>query len=132
MAYTERLVGESKTLTRRQAIKGGVVAGISVLFAAALPAWAATTLDSAKKYIMTRTDALYKIDEASKIRVSHLNPEVLNMYTEFLSPGEVRPAETHLSHRLCHTVYGNDIKAHIKELKAEPLHELVAHSKKGA
>ncbi|MGN0301775.1 MAG: iron hydrogenase small subunit [Anaerotardibacter sp.] len=136
MSYTERLVGETRGVTRRQLFKGGIVAGISVLVAAALPSWAVASYNKAKEFILNRTDALYAIDEASPVRLSHQNVDVLNVYKEFLSPGDVLPSSTELSHRLCHTVYGNDIPAHIEELKAvsleEAIHETNSFMQKGA
>ncbi|MEF2655477.1 MAG: iron hydrogenase small subunit [Eggerthellaceae bacterium] len=125
MSFIERLVGESDGITRRQVIKGGIVVGISALFAAALPSWMISAVSRAKEFITGRTDALYSIDEASVIRTSHSNPDIIAIYREYLSPGEVLPSTTELSHRLCHTVYGKDVEAHIKELKEHSLENCV-------
>jgi iron only hydrogenase large subunit-like protein len=47
-----------------------------------------------------RADALHKIDEFKEIRKSHKNPEVENLYLEFLKkPG------SKVAHRLLHTQY---------------------------
>lgn len=125
MSFIERLVGESEGVTRRQVIKGGVVVGVSALFAAILPSWMITAVNRAKGFITGRTDALYLIDEASTLRTSHTNPDVISIYKEYLSPGEVLPSTTELSHRLCHTVYGKDVEAHIKELKEHSLENCI-------
>lgn len=54
------------------------------------------TVDVAKK----RSEAMYTIDERSKIRLSHKNPVLQNIYKEFLGePGG------HLAHELLHTHY---------------------------
>lgn len=50
--------------------------------------------------IRARMKALYNIDEADSIKVSHKNPEILELYASFL--GE---ACGHLSHELLHTKY---------------------------
>ena len=47
-----------------------------------------------------RTEALYTIDEKSKIRKSHENPVIKTLYKEFLQkPG------SHIAHELLHTTY---------------------------
>lgn len=47
-----------------------------------------------------RSEALYSIDEKSKIRKSHENPILKQIYAEYLeSPG------SHLAHKLLHTHY---------------------------
>ena len=47
-----------------------------------------------------RADALYTIDEKSKIRKSHENPVIKKLYEEFLEkPG------SHIAHELLHTEY---------------------------
>jgi iron-only hydrogenase group A len=47
-----------------------------------------------------RIQAIYKEDEGKQLRKSHANPEVLQIYEEFLE----KPI-SHLSHRLLHTKY---------------------------
>jgi Iron only hydrogenase large subunit, C-terminal domain len=55
--------------------------------------------------IIKRAKALYKIDEAKKIRVSHDNPAVKKLYQEFLgSPG------SEIAHQLLHTKYYPRVK----------------------
>ena len=54
------------------------------------------TVDVAKK----RSEAMYSIDERSKIRLSHKNPVLQKIYKEYLGePGG------HLAHELLHTHY---------------------------
>ena len=53
-----------------------------------------------KKVNQLRAKALYKIDEAKKVRKSHENPFIIKLYDDFLSePG------SHLAHKLLHTTY---------------------------
>ncbi|MFA7627549.1 MAG: NADH-dependent [FeFe] hydrogenase, group A6 [Candidatus Kapaibacterium sp.] len=53
-----------------------------------------------KDVIKKRQGALYDIDSAKKLRKSHENPYILELYKEFLGePG------SHLSHKLLHTKY---------------------------
>ena len=40
------------------------------------------------------------------------------------------PAYTELSHRLCHTTFGDKIPAHIEELKSTSISEIKAEAKK--
>jgi NADP-reducing hydrogenase subunit HndD len=47
-----------------------------------------------------RIDAIYKEDEGKKLRKSHMNPEVMALYKEYLT----EPV-SHLSHKLLHTTY---------------------------
>jgi len=49
---------------------------------------------------LRRIEAIYKEDEGKKLRKSHLNPEVLQIYKEFLG----KPL-SHRSHKLLHTEY---------------------------
>ena len=47
-----------------------------------------------------RASALYKIDEQSKIRKSHENPIIVELYKDYLEkPG------SHKAHELLHTTY---------------------------
>ena len=50
--------------------------------------------------IKIRAKSLYNIDDNASIRVSHKNPDVVALYTEFL--GEPL---SHKSHKLLHTSY---------------------------
>ncbi len=108
---------EKSIFTRRQFMKGsGILLAtivISGVFAKlGFDAWAASD-----DYIEKRAAGLYTLDESMAIRKSHQNPEILQIYKEFLSPGEVKPL-TELSEHLLHTKYGKDIPVMIEELHA--------------
>ncbi|RPJ72289.1 MAG: hypothetical protein EHM20_13960 [Alphaproteobacteria bacterium] len=55
------------------------------------------TTDEVRK---ARIAAIYKEDEGKKLRKSHMNPEIEQIYREFLE----KPI-SHLSHKLLHTEY---------------------------
>lgn len=57
-------------------------------------------IDLNEDAVKNRIKSLYKIDETESIKVSHKNPDVLNLYREFL----VEPLG-HKSHELLHTAY---------------------------
>jgi NADH-quinone oxidoreductase subunit G/[NiFe] hydrogenase diaphorase moiety small subunit len=48
-----------------------------------------------------RTDAIYQEDSNLPFRKSHINPEITQIYTEFLTEGPCG----HKSHELLHTHY---------------------------
>jgi len=73
-------------------------------------------LKASDDYIAKRAEGLYTLDEKMTIRKSHENPEIIQLYKEFLSPGEVKPM-SEKAHHLLHTRYGQDIPAFIEELK---------------
>lgn len=58
----------------------------------------------------TRAKALYSIDKEAKIRVSHENPSVKAVYSEFL-----KEPNGHLSHELLHTSYSKKSIYNVKE-----------------
>lgn len=118
MSHTERIVGDPKGITRRDCIKGIFTAVGAVILSSAIGTFAITTFDRAKTYITKRIGGLYAQDASMTLRVSHKNPEIITLYEEFLSPGQVLPATTELSHRLLHTVYGGEVTAHRAELRS--------------
>lgn len=118
MSHTERIVGDPKGITRRDCIKGVLTAIGAVVLSSAIGTFAITTFDRAKVYITRRIGGLYAQDASMTLRVSHKNPEIITLYEEFLSPGQVLPATTELSHRLLHTVYGGEVNAHRAELQS--------------
>lgn len=125
MSHTERIIGDPKGITRSEFLKGVFTVIGSAVIASAIGTFAITTFEKAKSYITKRTSGLYAQDAGMTLRVSHKNPEIISLYTEYLSPGQVLPAKTELSHRLLHTVYGRDIDAHIVELKQTPIGKVV-------
>lgn len=108
---------EKGTFTRRQFFKGSgmlaatiVISGVFAKFG--FDAWAASD-----DYIEKRAAGLYTLDESMALRKSHQNPEILQIYKDFLSPGEVKPV-SEKAHHLLHTKYGQDIPKMIEELHA--------------
>ncbi|MBR5259226.1 MAG: iron hydrogenase small subunit [Eggerthellaceae bacterium] len=125
MSHIERIIGDPATITRREAIKGAVTVVISAILASGIGTFAISSIEKAKKYITTRIGGLYSQDAGMTLRVSHANPEVITLYETFLSPGAVAPAESELSHRLLHTVYGSDVEHHIAHLKEVSIEEAI-------
>lgn len=108
---------EKSIFTRRQFFKGSGMLFATVVLSGVFAkigydAWAVSD-----KYIEKRAAGLYSLDESMAIRKSHQNPEILQIYKEFLSPGEVKPL-TELSEHLLHTKYGKEIPAMIENLHA--------------
>lgn len=108
---------EKSTFTRRQFFIGSgmlaatiIISGVFAKFG--FDAWAASD-----DYIEKRIAGLYNLDESMPIRKSHQNPEILQIYKDFLSPGEVKPV-SEKAHHLLHTKYGKEIPAMIEELHA--------------
>ncbi|MBR5951578.1 MAG: iron hydrogenase small subunit, partial [Actinomycetaceae bacterium] len=112
-----QVIGEKDSgVSRRGFIKGGIAAVGAFIAGTAVGGFAIGTYDKAKSYIAKRIGALNDFDKAYTVRVSHANTELVNLYQDFLSKGKVLPAYTELSHRMCHTVYGDAIPEHIEEL----------------
>lgn len=108
---------ENMEFSRRQFFKGS-----GLLFAAAVASavFGKIGYDSIKinhQYVEKRAAAVYSLDESMALRKSHENPEVLQIYKEFLSPGSVTPL-TEKSEMLLHTKYGKEIPGLIAELKS--------------
>ena len=56
--------------------------------------------DAVKNYRELRAAALYSEDERQKVRQSHNNPQIIELYDKFLEkPG------SHVAHELLHTTY---------------------------
>lgn len=128
MSHTERIIGDPKGITRRQVVKGAITAAVALFLSSGIGGVALGLSQKAKDFITNRTTGLYNADASAALRTSHSNPDVIKLYEDFLSPGSVQPATTELSHRLCHTVYGDKIPAHIEELKSIPVEEARAES----
>lgn len=119
-----QVVGDDHSgVSRRSFIKGGIAAVGAFIAGTAVGGFAITTYGKAKSYIAERIGSLTKFDADYAVRVSHANGELVDLYKEFLSPGAVFPAFTEVSHRMCHTVYGDAIPEHIKELTNTPWEE---------
>lgn len=116
-----QVVGDDYSgVSRRSFIKGGIAAVGAFIAGTAVGGFAISTYGKAKSYIAQRIGSLTVFDEKcaelGKQRVSHANGELVDLYKDFLSPGAVFPAFTELSHRMCHTVYGDAIPEHVEEL----------------
>ncbi len=57
-------------------------------------------IGASEESVLARMKAIYDIDDKETIKVSHKNPEILQLYIEYLK----KPLD-HLSHRLLHTQY---------------------------
>lgn len=125
MAYTERIIGDPKSITRRETILGAGALVFSAICATAIGGFALGTYEKVKSYIGKRIAALYENDRNRAKRVSHENLECIALYETFLSPGAVIPAKTELSHRLCHTTYGKNVAAHVQHLQESSLEHAV-------
>ena len=86
-----KVFSEKPGITRRQFIKGTGVLAITAIFAGVLTKIGFDVLAASDNYIQERSAGLYTLDEKMTIRKSHENPEILQIYKEFLSPGEVSP-----------------------------------------
>jgi hypothetical protein len=101
---------ENSGITRRQFIKGvGMLAAVAV-FAGVFSRVASAATKSSDEYIARRAAGIYSIDERMAIRKSHENPEILQIYRDYLSPGRVEPL-TEKSEHLLHTRYGEAASA---------------------
>ncbi len=119
--HTQRTIGDPKGITRREALIGAATAIGSILAATAIGGVFVGTYKKVYEYIAKRKGILYANDQARPLRTSHSNPEIIALYEQYLSPGAVAPSRTELSHRLCHTVYGKNVEAHVTELKSHSL-----------
>lgn len=108
---------EKGGITRRQFFKGAGMLAVTAVVAGVFAKVGVDVFAASNDYIEERAAGLYTLDEKMAIRKSHENPEILQIYKEFLSPGEVKPV-SETAHHLLHTRYGNDIPGLIEELKA--------------
>lgn len=107
---------EREGISRRQFVKGSAALVVSVGLLGVFAKFGVSAVNTSDDYIAKRAAGLYSLDEKMAIRKSHENPEIVQIYKEFLSPGEVKPL-TQKSHHLLHTRYGKDIPAMIEALK---------------
>ncbi|MEN6350290.1 MAG: iron hydrogenase small subunit [Syntrophomonas sp.] len=110
------LFSETGGITRRQFFKGSGMLLVSAVVTGIFAKIGFDASAASDEYINKRITAMYTLDEKMTLRKSHLNPEITQIYKDFLSPGEVKPL-TEKSERLLHTKYGKDIPALIEELK---------------
>lgn len=107
---------EKEGMTRRQFFKGTGILFVSAVLTGVFAKMGFDVQAASDEYIAKRVAGLYSLDESMTLRKSHLNPEIAQIYKDFLSPGEVKPL-TAKSERLLHTRYGSEIPALIEELK---------------
>ncbi len=112
---------EKEGITRRQFFKGTGMLAVAAILAGAFSKIGFDIVSASDDYIEKRIAGLYSLDESMVIRKSHLNPEITQIYKDFLSPGEVKFLSPK-AHHLLHTRYGKDIPEFIEELK-HPHHE---------
>jgi len=106
---------EKQGITRRQFLKGSGMLAATIIISGVFAKFGIDVFKASDDYINERVQGLYTLDEQMAIRKSHENPEILQIYKEFLSPGEVQPL-TEKAHHLLHTKYGQDVSGLIKEL----------------
>lgn len=121
MTHKERIIGDPKGITRRQVVKGAVTAAVALILSTSVGGIALGAFEKAKNYIGNRKNGLYGQDAGMMFRTSHTNPEILELYKSYLSPGSIQPATTELSHRLLHTKYGEEALELAEELKRTPV-----------
>ena len=109
------LFREKDGMNRRQFLKGSGMVIVAVSFGGIFTKLGFNSSKTGTAYIGQRAAGLYSLDESMAIRKSHENAEVLQLYKEFLSLGEVKPLSAK-SHHLLHTRYGQDIPKLIEEL----------------
>lgn len=121
MTHKERIIGDPKGITRRQVVKGAVTAAVALILSTSVGGIALGAFEKAKNYIGNRKNGLYGQDAGMMLRTSHTNPEILELYKSYLSPGSIQPATTELSHRLLHTKYGEEALELAEELRRTPV-----------
>lgn len=108
---------EKAGMTRRQFLKGSGMLAVAVIVSGVFAKIGFDAFAASDEYIAQRAAGLYTLDEKMALRKSHENPEVIQIYQEFLSPGEQKYL-SEKAHHLLHTKYGKDIPSFIEELKA--------------
>lgn len=107
---------ERDGITRRQFLKGSGILAVTVVITGVFAKFGVDIFKASDDYIAQRVQGLYALDESMAIRRSHKNPEILQIYKDFLSPGEVSPV-SEKAHHLLHTRYGKDIAGLLEELE---------------
>lgn len=107
---------EKNGFTRRQFFKGSGMVVFTAVIAGVFAKIGVDVYAASDDYIEKRIEGLYTLDETMAIRKSHENPEILQIYKDFLSPGEVKPV-SEKAHHLLHTKYGSEIPGFIKEIE---------------
>ena len=113
-----KFFAEREGMTRRQFFKGAGMLTVTAVFLGVFAKLGFDAFAASTDYIEKRAAGLYSLDEKMAIRKSHENPEIAQIYKEFLSPGEIKPV-SEKAHHLLHTKYGKDIPDFINELKTK-------------
>lgn len=116
------ILSEKTGMTRRQFLRGTGVLAVTAILGGVFAKFGVNVFAFSNEYIAQRASGLYTLDEKMAIRKSHENPEIIQIYKEFLSPGEVKPLGER-AHHLLHTRYGGDIPDLLKELKEHGQHQ---------
>ncbi len=111
-----KLFHESEGITRRQFFKGAGMLTVAAVISGVFAKFGFDVFAASDDYITQRVAGLYTLDESMAIRKSHENPEIIQIYKDFLSPGKVECVSPK-AHHLLHTKYGKDIPGFIDELK---------------
>jgi hypothetical protein len=107
---------EKPVFTRRQFFKGAGILLASVVIGGIFAKLGFDAKAVQEDYVAKRVAGLYTLDESMTIRRSHDNPEIIQLYREFLSPGEVKPLSERSEH-LLHTRYGRQAVELAEELR---------------
>ena len=110
------ILQEKGGMTRRQFLKGTGMVAIAAVLTGVFAKIGIDITRASDDYIAQRASGLYSLDKSMALRKSHENPEIIQIYQKFLSPGEVQYLSPK-AHHLLHTRYGNDIPAFVEELK---------------
>jgi len=113
-----KFFAEREGMTRRQFFKGAGMLTVTAVFLGVFSKLGFDAFAASTDYIEKRAAGLYSLDEKMAIRKSHENPEIAQIYKEFLSPGEIKPV-SEKAHHLLHTKYGKNIPDFINELKTK-------------
>ncbi|MEA1960430.1 MAG: iron hydrogenase small subunit [Bacillota bacterium] len=110
---------EKSVFTRRQFVKGSGMLVAAAVLTGVFAKFGFDAFAASDDYIEKRIAGMYSLDESMAIRKSHENPEIIQIYKEYLSPGEVKPV-SEKAHHLLHTRYGKDIPDLMEHLKHDP------------
>lgn len=107
---------EKEGITRRQFIKGtGFILVLAALGGATVKL-ALYKPGSGGGVVQRRFDALYQRDERMPVRKAHENQNVLALYYEYLTPGQIRPLKGK-AQTLFRTRYGPDVPRFTQQLQ---------------
>jgi len=100
------ILREKEGMTRRQFVKGLGVLGAALAISGSFFKFGYDAHAVSTEYIAKRAAGLYQLDKEMPIRKSHANPEIKQIYSEFLG----KPLSEKSEH-LLHTTYSNRYQA---------------------